>query len=140
MDIRRTVIFIGLAISSYFLILAWNDDYGQKTQSQATTAESTVITPDLPDTTDAALPASSDAPQVAGSEPVVAQASGELIRVETDVLKLVIDPRGGEVAEVKLPAYPVAVDQMMAISDANRIMRCTAAKQLLTNWKRVRMN
>ena len=111
MDIRRTVIFIGLAISSYFLILAWNDDYGQKPQSQATTAESTVITPDLPDTTDAALPASSDAPQVAGSEPVVAQASGELIRVETDVLKLVIDPRGGEVAEVKLPAYPVAVDQ-----------------------------
>lgn len=32
MDIRRTVILIGLAISSYFLILAWNEDYGSEKQ------------------------------------------------------------------------------------------------------------
>ena len=29
MDVRRNIIFIGLAVVSYMLILAWNEDYGQ---------------------------------------------------------------------------------------------------------------
>ncbi len=114
MDIRRTVIFLGLIVSSYFLILAWNDDYGQKNQVTAP-IEATAVAEnqDAPVTT-----ASADelAEQPAVDAPVVSteakvQPSAELIRVDTDVLRLVIDPRGGEIVEVLLPEYPAAVDQ-----------------------------
>jgi len=114
MDIRRTVIFLGLIVSSYFLILAWNDDYGQKNQVTAP-IEATPFAEnqDAPVTT-----ASADelAEQPSVDTPVVntaaqAQPSSELIHVETDVLRLVIDPRGGEIVEVLLPEYPAAVDQ-----------------------------
>src|SRR5690554_7770987 len=57
MDIRRTVIFIGLAITSYFLILAWSNDYSQKPQTSTPVAvdSNTVDTvfDDIPDTSDA---------------------------------------------------------------------------------------
>ncbi|WP_430460750.1 membrane protein insertase YidC [Thalassolituus sp. LLYu03] len=111
MDIRRTVIFIGLAITSYLLILAWNGDYGVKPQDAVPVTESSVISPDLPDTTADEAAHAADAPQIEGraAEPVV-QATGELIRVSTDVLNVVIDPRGGEVVEVRLPQYPTSVD------------------------------
>ena len=121
MDIRRTVIFIGLAISSYFLILAWNDDYSQKPQANAPIeASANADTPDVPvagntdsdtpaDTADAA---ESEAPQVEDEAPVVSAAAptGQLISVETDVLQVKIDPRGGEIVEVLLPEYPASID------------------------------
>ncbi|MDK2778201.1 MAG: membrane protein insertase YidC [Pseudomonadota bacterium] len=113
MDIRRTVILIGLAISSYFLFLAWNDDYGHQAQITAPiAAENSAETPDLPDTSAAEPAVHEDAPQIAEA-PVVETAapSGELIHVTTDVLDVVIDPRGGEIVEVLLPEYPASVDQ-----------------------------
>jgi YidC/Oxa1 family membrane protein insertase len=114
MDIRRTLIFIGLAISSYFLILAWNDDYGSKPQDNQPIAA-------VPSSQEAPLAAidgdnsqDADAPAVATAQPDVneqPQASGELIQVMTDVLNVTIDPLGGEVVEVQLPAYPVSIEQ-----------------------------
>jgi YidC/Oxa1 family membrane protein insertase len=121
MDIRRTVIFIGLAISTYFLILAWNDDYGQKADANAPIAS-------VSDTQDAPVPvqpeltagansdASADVPQldapaVAPESIDVAKPSGDLIQVNTDVLQVTIDPRGGEVVQVLLPAYPASIEQ-----------------------------
>lgn len=59
MDVRRTIIFLGLAISSYFLFLAWNQDYGQSAQLQtADTEEKTVQPVDSPvlDTPDTSAP------------------------------------------------------------------------------------
>jgi len=117
MDIRRTVIFIGLAISTYFLILAWNDDYGQNTQANAPIA-AVSETQDAPvpveattaATTDADVPAI-DAPEVAPEQIDVAKPDGQLVQVKTDVLQVTIDPRGGEVTQVLLPAYPASIDQ-----------------------------
>lgn len=110
MDIRRTVIFIGLAISSYFLILAWNDDYVQKAPTAVQTSQVEQITHDLPDTSDAVhseRPAV-EAPAVAAA---TTQAAGQLIQVRTDVLNVVIDTVGGEVVGVQLPQYPTSIDQ-----------------------------
>jgi len=117
MDIRRTVIFIGLAISTYFLILAWNDDYGQNTQANAPIA-AVSETQDAPvpveattaPTADADVPAI-DAPEVAPEQIDVAKPDGQLVQVKTDVLQVTIDPRGGEVTQVLLPAYPASIDQ-----------------------------
>lgn len=117
MDIRRTVIFIGLAISTYFLILAWNDDYGQKTQDNAPIAAVTDAQ-DAPVATIAASETSqpsvdapqTDAPELAPEVTASSEPSGDLITVNTDVLEVTIDPRGGEIVQVLLPAYPVAIE------------------------------
>ncbi|MFL0806336.1 MAG: membrane protein insertase YidC [Oceanobacter sp.] len=115
MDIRRTVIMIGLAISSYFLILAWNEDYGSEKQIDApiaavedTAVDTPVITDSVSNNGNAELPQVEvmDAP-----DHTAAVASGKLIRVVTDVLDISIDPRGGEVTQVLLPAYPASIEQ-----------------------------
>src|SRR5690554_7190688 len=103
MDIRRTVIFIGLAITSYLLILAWNNDYGQKSQVAPISQTAAPVQQDMPDTSDAAVvetPAVADAPAVVAT---AEKPAADLIRVTTDVLQITIDPRGGEVVEVLLP-------------------------------------
>ena len=119
MDIRRTVIFIGLAISTYFLILAWNDDYGQNTQVNApiTVVSDAQDAPvQVEAVTAANVEAGADVPQVDAPEVVpqqidVAKADGQLVQVKTDVLQVTIDPRGGEVVQVLLPAYPASNEQ-----------------------------
>ena len=114
MDIRRTIIFIGLAISAYFLILAWNADYGQKPQVNAPVATTAPAELDLPDTSDADhAKVVNDAPSFIsqGVHAVEAKASGpQLVQITTDVLNVLIDLQGGEVVSVKLPAYPQSID------------------------------
>ena len=79
MDIRRTVIFIGLAITSYFLILAWSNDYSQKPQTSTPVAvdSNTVDTvfDDIPDTSDAhnAQPNVSETPPLLAAQTDQAQ-------------------------------------------------------------------
>ena len=116
MDIRRTLIFLGLAISGYFLILAWNEDYGQKPQSQQVATQVASIqalnnenTVDLPDTSDAhqVQGTNADVPNLSGTTAINANT---LIEVRTDTLLVTIDRRGGEIVSVKLPAYPVDID------------------------------
>lgn len=110
MDIRRTVIFIGLALSSYFMILAWNDDYGQKPGSAApmdVVLKSDSETPDIT-AVDSEHP-SLDTPDQ--SSATNTPGNSDPIRVRTDVLDVTIDPRGGEIVQVLLPAYSVSVNQ-----------------------------
>jgi len=118
MDIRRFAIIFGLAISTYFLILSWNDDYGQAAVANAPIAQTDAVVVDDVPSASAVKPAAestdSDVPQVevAGevkAEPV-AQASTQNIVVNTDVLNVTISPLGGEVVEVSLPAYPATND------------------------------
>lgn len=118
MDIRRFAIIFGLAISTYFLILAWNDDYGQTTVANAPIAQNSAIeVGDSPAAGEiiAAGDSSandSDIPNVVPDtiEPVVkAEVSTQLIQVKTDVLNVTISPFGGEIVEVSLPAYPADI-------------------------------
>lgn len=118
MDIRRLVIFVGLAITSYMLIINWSNDYSSvdsqvvseqnATQYQDTpmTGESNIVVDgDTPDVSEQPSSSTPDAPVI------TAASSGELIYVETDVLKVAIDPKGGQVSEVRLPKYPKSNDQ-----------------------------
>ena len=117
MDIRRTIIFIGLAISSYLLILAWSADYGQKPQNSGTAAvESTAvnsIVEDVPDTSDAhnavQTTNNNEAPVFSESQSKP-QSTTQIVKVNTDVLEVSIDLKGGEIVSVKLPAYPASND------------------------------
>ncbi len=118
MDIRRFAIIFGLAISTYFLILAWNDDYGQAAVANAPIAQNSAIeVGDSPAAGDILAAGqgsdnNSDIPYVvpAALEPEVqAAASTQLIQVKTDVLNVTINPLGGEIVEVSLPAYPADI-------------------------------
>lgn len=112
MDIRRTVIYAGLAITSYMLFINWNNDYGHHSTVDTPIAIESEVSSDAPVTAtsaDTELPAvASDAvaPTTTAKAP-----SGELITVDTDVLKVTINPNGGEITEVLLPQFPVSIDK-----------------------------
>ena len=112
MDIQRSILIVALAIVSYMMVLQWNQDYGQAALPTQTAAVSSSV-PGLPDTTAGAKTANGDDIPTAdpaadsGSISVApAAVSDQLIRVKTDVLDLAIDPRGGDVVELRLPQYP----------------------------------
>ncbi|SFQ14166.1 membrane protein insertase YidC [Pseudomonas borbori] len=115
MDIQRSILIVALAIVSYMMVLQWNQDYGQAALPTQTAAVSSTV-PGLPDTSANAVN-SDDIPTAApaadsGSISVAPVAvSDQLIRVKTDVLDLAIDPRGGDVVELRLPQYPRRQDR-----------------------------
>ncbi|WP_297533663.1 membrane protein insertase YidC [Thalassolituus sp.] len=119
MDIRRLVIYAGLAISSYMLILAWNQDYGTEnvTTPIAETSNQSAPdfgsdTPDTSDAVDADVPDVSDQPAVSAADmPEVAAPTGDVITVQTDVLNVEINPKGGQVVSVRLPQYSKSIKQ-----------------------------
>jgi YidC/Oxa1 family membrane protein insertase len=104
----------GLAVVSYMLLLAWQQDYPSVPPSNASTQSPVTSVSDVP-----AAPAStainttavSDVPSVSSSpaEQQVPDASSR-IQVSTDVLHVVLDRNGGDIIEVTLPQYRRQID------------------------------
>lgn len=112
MDIQRSILLVGLAVVSYLLVLQWNQDYGQAPLPAASSATQSTTSP-LPELTasnnDDVPTASQDEAQApAADAPAESQS---LIRVQTDVLDLAIDPRGGDIVQLTLPQYPRRQDR-----------------------------
>ena len=109
MDVQRIILIASLALISYMLVLQWNQDYNSPTttvaaQSSSVSAYENTPTSDLPSSTSEAAPA--DIPvgnTVSTTAPVIGNT--ELISVKTDTLELLIDPRGGDIIEAKLPKH-----------------------------------
>src|SRR5690554_5048105 len=108
MDIKRTVLILGLAIVSYALVVQWNNDYGdhaepvvntQNASAASLPAAETAASDDVPVAID-------DQENLSVAVTPVNTASSNLIKVETDVLQLAIDPHGGDIVELKLTQYP----------------------------------
>ncbi|MDO8417803.1 MAG: membrane protein insertase YidC [Agitococcus sp.] len=118
MQWARNLILVGLAIVSYLMILAWQQDYGNTSTNSATTAAVSNNTAEVAKATD--LPsaplvaANADIPAVVTKAelPVSApiQSSTGLIHIKTDVLDLQIDPVGGDVVSLALPTYTKTVN------------------------------
>lgn len=117
MEFRRTFLMVALATVTYFLFLAWQQDYGtasQQAKPAAVTAPAESLnTAELPAATalpvaevatGTDLPAAAADPVVEAAAPAtntVATASG-LIRVQTDVMEVHLDPQGGDIVHVTL--------------------------------------
>ncbi|OEY66134.1 membrane protein insertase YidC [Marinobacter sp. X15-166B] len=119
MDIQRIVLFAGLAIVSYLMVLAWNEDYHQPQVTPVATQHSNASSAGF----EQAGEQSSTARQTAaasdeefitpeGTNPATLSAesrsvpvSSQLITLRTDVLELKIDPVGGNLVESSLLAY-----------------------------------
>lgn len=111
MNMQRNILIAALAVITYLMILQWNKDYGDPVIEAAvngSNAQTQVA--DVPAVPGAELnPAqnSDDVPQavevvdgvdIPVVQPVTAAATaGGLISVETDTLRLTIDPRGGDI-------------------------------------------
>ena len=112
MDIQRSILLVGLAVVSYLLVLQWNQDYGQAPLPAASSATQSTTSP-LPELTasnnDDVPTASQDEAQAPTAD--APAASQSLIRVQTDVLDLAIDPRGGDIVQLTLPQYPRRQDR-----------------------------
>ena len=117
MDYQRIFIILGLAVTAYLLILAWNDDYGQNsvaTEATESAAPTQVGANDLPMATVPDINGSEILPTVTGAIAVSNQpdvSSQRLVHVRTDVLDLQIDLEGGDVVRGALPAFPALIDQ-----------------------------
>lgn len=114
MDFQRIILVGIIAITSYLIVLQWQDDYHTPpAQTEAITSISSQTTAplleaDVADTTAADIPAavataSGDAPEVAKDTQL--STSGKLIEVKTDVLDILIDPYGGDVIHAELQEY-----------------------------------
>ncbi len=111
MDNTRLFLYAALAFVSLLIWEQWQVDYGPKPapteQSQpaasASSGSAAQKAGDLPELE----PLANEAP-AAQDKPVAA--SGELIRVKTDVVEVTIDTRGGVIQSLKLKKYPVDVD------------------------------
>ncbi len=122
MDIQRILILLGLAVTSYMLVLAWNEDYGNapadpnaggEIVTQIDTPAQTLPTDTVPVEIPSSASASADdvptLDEAPAQEPAVVQVM-QLIRVKTDVLDIQINLTGGDIVRVALPAYPATLE------------------------------
>lgn len=127
MDIKRNLLLTALAVVSYFMLLAWNQDYPADTASDAGSANNPAVTiseqaVDLPDSVNTAAPEdSNDLPAVPQASEVSAAPaetetetevlpSSRLITVNTPKQIVTIDLLGGDIVGVSLPEFPVSLE------------------------------
>ncbi|WP_207060731.1 membrane protein insertase YidC [Motiliproteus sp. SC1-56] len=112
MDIQRIILIGALAVISYVLVLQWQQDYGQPAApSEPVTSVSSysgapeISTPQAGNSAASDVPSSANDSGASSTPTTASNESGELIRVQTDVLDLRIDPYGGDVIHAELEAY-----------------------------------
>lgn len=111
MDIKRFVLFAGLAVVSYLMVLAWNEDYHQPQNQQVAqqsveSGQSQTALTGSPSATGAeefTTPESSSTDLT--SDSAESAVSEQLVTVTTDVMSLKIDRVGGNLVEASLLDY-----------------------------------
>lgn len=116
MESKRNFIIIGLAVVTYFLFVSWSQDYAPKQEVQDYNPVTTITNEEVTDTefpSEANIQAaeetvnqSNELPQSAENE-AVDSVNYDLINIETDVLRLQVDLRGGDFVLGQLKKYPL---------------------------------
>lgn len=104
MDNQRLFLFFALAM---VLMLIWQAWEQQHAPPPTTASAPPATSPDVPATP--TTPSARETPPAPQAEEVLAR--GTRISVQTDVIKVEIDTQGGDLRELSLPLYPVAVDK-----------------------------
>ena len=121
MDNLRLILFLALAMVMFMLWQAWEQDYGTASSPAQSSVQSDVALPgDQPATpavsTESGVPAISTSSTIDNSATSTtsavasAEPAGEVVRIETDLLQLEVDTRGGTVSSLLLNEYPVSLD------------------------------
>ena len=109
MDLTKFALYTSLAVITYLMLLAWQDDYPPLVEDSATIVTTPQISePRSQQNTDVPtrLPTSSsvNTPAV-NTANIINTGTLQLINVQTDTLALVIDLTGGDIIELALPKY-----------------------------------
>lgn len=122
MDIKRNLLLVGLALVSYLMLLAWNQDYPSSTSTgdeTAGVAQADNAVPDLPvppagnagttgdDLPDVPANTAAPAAEAATAEPA---ADSRQITVTTPKQIVTIDLVGGDIVGVALPDFPASLE------------------------------
>ena len=117
MDYIKYLIFGGLAVVSYLLLLAWEQDYPQVPvsapveQSQSGITNSPAVTSDLPaGPAGSTTPLANDVPVIGSNATSAPVPTNNTVKVKTDVLTVTLDRNGGDIVEVLLPGYRRQID------------------------------
>ena len=128
MDLRRSVILVALAVVSYMLILAWNEDYGQNQVTQTKQVNKTVemmetdTQPDTNNSDDFVVPEENES--VSSSIDSTSKTSkSQMIHVSTDVLDIKIDLKGGNIVSATMPHYKTSLGSDQPLSLLSRTER-----------------
>ncbi|MCB1645312.1 MAG: membrane protein insertase YidC [Pseudomonadales bacterium] len=122
MDFQRILLFTGMAITLYMLLVAWNEDYGSNAVNQAAVSEAAdpftntgnaggelIPEAQYPENTVPQLTEEGDKPE---AEQLAAARTdtGRYLTIKTDTLKLTIDRRGGDIVKSALLKFPVSLE------------------------------
>ncbi|MDX5386337.1 MAG: membrane protein insertase YidC [Alteromonadaceae bacterium] len=118
MDIQRIVLFAGLAIVSYLMVHAWNEDYNQPRTEQVTQVETSgsdgsvddMVLPESASRTDDEFVTPETGELRSTSSDGEQSVGDQFITVVTDVLELTIDRVGGNVIASSLLQYDESLD------------------------------
>ncbi|HWK54362.1 MAG TPA: membrane protein insertase YidC [Hyphomicrobiales bacterium] len=124
MDHKRNLLILALAVVSYLLLLAWNDEFPTIAPID-TDQSSRAETLNLNDVPNATADATQDVPSVQSSAQATATntaavPAARLVTVATPVQTVTIDLAGGDIVEVSLPRFPATLD---APEDPFRLLR-----------------
>ena len=107
----RVLILLAMLVTAYLLVLAWQKDYGSPANAPAVASapvagNSSNSSTDVPVAPVAPTAAATDIPVVTDTpaQPIVAAASANgagLIQIQTDVYRLWVNPRGGDVVRAR---------------------------------------
>ena len=112
MNQTRNFLFFALIAVAYLLFIAWGKDYAPPpvTATDVATAQTSARSADgsVPSAMASASSSATTtvAPTIATDATHAGQAPSQLIKVDTDVLRLKIDTRGGSLVHADLLAYP----------------------------------
>jgi YidC/Oxa1 family membrane protein insertase len=115
MDSLKYIIFGGLAVVSYLLLLAWQDDYPRGSVIDAPSrvvtnaAEGLVDIPQL-DNAPQVSTSNSDIPSVSIPQVSTSASTNSLVTITTDVLNVTLDLNGGDIVGVSLREYLQHID------------------------------
>jgi len=123
MDFNRFFLYTSLAIVTYFLLLAWQQDYPPVVDDGSSTSSETIAdVPLIPQSFDASpatdvpsdlptqnTPAAQDTPTIVG-QPTSNPADIRSVAVSTDTFKLQIDLDGGDIVNLSLPKFLKELD------------------------------
>ena len=117
MDNTRLFLFAALVFVSMLIWQQWQADYGPRPQSVSQSHDGSVsmdggeAIDDLPDLTDPLVaPSTADGDQMA-TDTQDDLPTQRLVQVDTDVVRALIDTRGGVIRSVKLKQYPTSLEQ-----------------------------
>jgi YidC/Oxa1 family membrane protein insertase len=111
MDITRFSLYGALAIVTYLMLLAWQEDYPPVIDSITSTGAPSAVANDLPETPSDLAPETqfdSTPTTAAVSAPRINTAQSDAaasISITTDTLKLVVELKGGDITSLALPQY-----------------------------------